>query len=197
MQHDVTHHAALALLWNRLHHRAWEHHRVTRAIGQHDGRNPYPPRPRTATITRAPALDTTDCMIDTARILGTRWPEEHPGLPHPIAIELTREAYRAWGAALSDAAAVTFAAALGSWPHSHEAKLNRHGNLRTRIVAPPEAVEIGLTLVERASVRPFDAADLELAYISEADLLELERATGAACVNPTQERRAARALQRA
>ena len=183
------HTAALALIWNRLHHNAWETYRTKRDIGSHSPRNPYTPRITTATIHKCDALDTT-ITTTTSRMLGSVWPEEHPGLLAPIAVELTRETHDRWTQALDPHDRATWEAATQVWPHAYDRKINRHGNTRLRTLAPHEAILTGLNLVALANVRAFDPADLEPAYISEGDLQELERLVGtqrsANVVNPTQ-----------
>jgi hypothetical protein len=168
----------LDALWNRLHHNAWETHRVTHSIGNHSPKNPYLPRPALATIPKCKALDTSDTIFESARILTTAWPEEHPHLTQAIAIEWTKAAHQTWLNNLTNEQAATFTAAIETWPHAYEYKTNRHGTRRYRAVADDEAITIGLSLVPLANVRPFDPADLEPAYISEGDLLELERIAG-------------------
>jgi len=165
----------LDALWNQLHHRAWETHKVTHSIGNHNPHNPYVPAPRLATIPKCKALDTTDTIHESARILTTAWPGEHPHLTTALAIELDQHTYESWVLTLGYEMMATWGAAVETWPHAYEYKTNRHGTRKYRAVADDEATRIGLTLVPIADVRPFDPIDLEPAYISEGDLAELER----------------------
>ncbi len=175
----------LDAIWNRLHHNAWETHRVTHSIGNHSPQNPYLPRPALATIPKCKALDTSDVLFQSARILTTAWPEEHPRLSEALAIELDGGTYAGWALQLR-ADFATFEAATDTWPHAYEYRTNRHGTRKYRAIADDEAVRIGLTLVPLANVRPFDPQDLEPAFISEGDLAELERIAGS--VNPPTKR---------
>lgn len=186
---DNTQLIILDHLWNRLHHNAWEAHRVTHEIGNPNPKNPYLPKPKVASIPKAAALDTREVIHATARILGSIWPEEHPHLPAPLAVELVQTDYLGWLFKLQDADRATWLAAIHVYPHAIEYKTNRHGTTKLRPAAPDDAIMIGAALVALAAVRDLDPNDLEPAYICEGDLAELERIAGLSSYPKTRARR--------